>query len=49
MQPRTIILALAALLTVSLAANAQTKRPKASVKKPAQKPLTVTLVRWPYT
>ena len=49
MQPRTIILALAALLTFSLAANAQTKRSKTSVKKTTPKPLTVTLVRWPYT
>ncbi len=49
MQQRNVILALAALLTFSLAANAQTKRPKTSVKKPAQKLLTVTLVRWPYT
>lgn len=48
MQPRNIILALAALLTFTVTANAQTKRTTAGAK-PGRKPITVTLVRWPYT
>ncbi|MBI1765414.1 MAG: hypothetical protein HYR56_28695 [Acidobacteria bacterium] len=48
MKLRTILLALAAVLTFSLAAPAQTNRKKPGVKA-TPKPITVTLVRWPYT
>jgi hypothetical protein len=48
MRQKNIILALAALLAFTFTANAQTKR-KPTSSKPTRQPITVTLVRWPYT
>lgn len=48
MQRRNMFLALAALLIFTVAPHAQTKRKPTNTKSTRQ-PITVTLVRWPYT
>lgn len=43
-----LLLSIAFLLAMSSIAAAQTKA-KSRTTKPAAKPITITLVRWPYT
>lgn len=48
MNRRIIFFSFVLLAALSLTALAQTK-PKNRAVKPSDKPVTVTLVRWPYT